>query len=369
VRSGASEQINKPNYMTPLDTLRAFAVAGVAWYHWAPPNLQFGIPWYVGVDLFFVISGFLITGILLDCRWPQDTAENPQRRFSLRQFYIRRFLRIFPLYYMVLLGLFLWDMKPVRETIFWHLFYGSNFYILNHGWLGPLSHFWSLSVEEQFYIFWPLLILFAPHKRLAPLVAGIILIAPLFRIFVPLFWPSLKLAHILVFGYLDSLGMGAMLAFVWRGKISSQVAVWLIGHRKKILWISLLGYLFTHFMGPMAWKPIRWIEAFGSTFLALLFICVIHSVAGGVAGVWGKVLRFRPFLYLGKISYGLYIFHNIPVLATILSTTPGFWGVYAIVPARIALQTVSTIAISMLSWHLLESPINSLKRKFPYVSK
>jgi peptidoglycan/LPS O-acetylase OafA/YrhL len=359
--------MNKPNYMTPLDALRAFAVAGVAWYHWAPQRLHFGIPWYLGVDLFFVISGFLITGILLDCRWPQGAEENSQKGFSLRQFYIRRFLRIFPLYYLVLLGLFLWDMKPVRETILWHLFYGSNFYILNHGWQGPLSHFWSLSIEEQFYIFWPLLVLFAPRKRLVPLVVGIILFAPLFRIFLPIFRPSLKLAHILVFGYLDSLGMGALLAFIARRKLSPKVAAWLTGHKNKIMWVSLLGYLLTHFMSPITWKPISWIEAFSSTFLAVLFICLIHSVSGGVSGIWGKVLGFRPFLYLGKISYGLYVFHNIPILATILSTTPGFWEAYKIVPVQLALQTASTIAISILSWHLFESPINSLKRKFPYV--
>ena len=143
-----------------LDALRGIAVAAVAYSHWIAPRYQFGIRWgTAGVTLFFVLSGYLISGILLDCRTQSD------RPFALRSFYARRFLRIFPLYDLVLLILFAVNLPPVRQTIFWHLTYLSNFYFLHHGgWHGPISIFWTLAVEEQFYLFWPAILLFVPNR-------------------------------------------------------------------------------------------------------------------------------------------------------------------------------------------------------------
>jgi peptidoglycan/LPS O-acetylase OafA/YrhL len=141
-------------YMPQLDGLRALAVAAVAWWHWAPPEYHFQIPWGdLGVQLFFVLSGFLITAILWHGR--SEYQRLGQRGFlTLRRFYMRRFLRIFPLYYAVVLMTALIGIKSVRETFFWNIAYLSNFYLFLRGeWRGPISHFWSLAVEEQFYLF------------------------------------------------------------------------------------------------------------------------------------------------------------------------------------------------------------------------
>jgi len=363
-------RVKKSNYMTQLDTLRTFAVASVAWHHWAPHSLHFGLPWYVGVNLFFVLSGFLITGILLDCRWP-SLDENHHRLHSMRQFYIRRFLRIFPLYYMVLLVLFLFDIKPVRETITWHLFYCTNFYFVHHGgWHGQISHFWSLSVEEQFYIFWPLLVLFSPRRKLVPLIAGLILLSPAYRIFIALFLPSVKVPEVLVFANFDSLGMGALLAVLRHPKIHFRPAPWLKAHRRLITVLSFCSYACLYVVYRTVWSPV-WIEALEYTFLAVFFACVIHAVSKGLRGIGGKILGFRPFLYLGKISYGLYIFHNLAVYAVAgtlaILHVPPQWA--ASLPVRLILLSFWTVSASALSWHLLESPVNNLKRKFPYVRK
>jgi peptidoglycan/LPS O-acetylase OafA/YrhL len=354
--------------MTQLDSLRTFAVAIVAWVHWGPPSLHFGLPWYVGVNLFFVLSGFLITGILLDCRWPAG-AENPRRVFSMRQFYIRRFLRIFPLYYMVLLALFLFNIEPVRKTIVWHLFYGTNFYFMHHGgWHGQISHFWSLSVEEQFYVFWPLLVLFTPRKKLVLLVGGLILLSPVYRIFMSLVLPSVKVTEVMTIANFDSLGMGAMLSLLRHPKIRFQPADWLKRHKRLIAWLSFGCYVCIYVVYRRLWSTM-WIEALECTFLAVFFACIVHAVSKGVGGIRGKILGFRPFLYLGKISYGLYIFHNLAVFTVIPTLNilhlPGSWAGF--LPVRLLLEVSWTVAASALSWHLLESPINNLKRKFPYV--
>jgi peptidoglycan/LPS O-acetylase OafA/YrhL len=360
--------MNKQNYMIQLDTLRTLAVAGVALQHWVPERFQLGLPWGVGVILFFVISGFLITGILLDCRWPA-LVENPQKALSLRQFYIRRFLRIFPLYYTVLLILFIFNAIPVRETIFWHLCYGTNFYFLNRGWQGSIGHFWSLSVEEQFYVVWPFLILFVPRKRLLPLVAGVVLLSPAYRILVSLFWPSIKLPGILVFANFDSLGLGALLALIRHSKVAFHPAKWLIRHTNAILWFSLSAYVCIYVVQHTSLNSI-WIGAFEYTFLSAFFACAVQAVSGGICGIGGKILEFRPFLYLGKISYGLYVFHGLimPALKTvILPIVPGLSRVWDFLPCRITLAALSTVAISAFSWHLFERPINNLRQKFPYV--
>lgn len=152
------EQGRPPAYMPHLDGLRAFAVGLVIYSHWMPGHYQFKLPWgSAGVQLFFVLSGFLITGILLRCR------TSVARLSALRAFYVRRILRIFPLFYCVLLLAYVLNIEPVRETVFWHLPYLSNFYFFSIGrWDGDISHFWSLAVEEQFYLFWPAIVMFVP---------------------------------------------------------------------------------------------------------------------------------------------------------------------------------------------------------------
>jgi peptidoglycan/LPS O-acetylase OafA/YrhL len=150
--------------MAQLDGLRAVAVGAVMLQHfWLGAGLfDFGA---MGVRLFFVLSGFLITGILLKSRELLDSGEQ-RPSFALGRFYIRRFLRIFPLYYAVLLAAWLLRLWGTRGEMGWHLAYLTNVDLFLRGrWWGDISHFWSLAVEEQFYLVWPLVILLAPRRR------------------------------------------------------------------------------------------------------------------------------------------------------------------------------------------------------------
>ncbi|MGH7802858.1 MAG: acyltransferase family protein, partial [Candidatus Binatia bacterium] len=138
-----------------LDALRAFAVTLVVWSHAVGGEVGVGalrVGGYHGVTLFFVISGFLITGILLDARAAAARA-GTSAGFALRAFYARRFLRIFPVYYAVLLVTFALGFDAVREELGWHLAYLSNWHFAARGEFGiSTSHLWSLAVEEQFYL-------------------------------------------------------------------------------------------------------------------------------------------------------------------------------------------------------------------------
>src|SRR5574342_405535 len=168
-----------------LDGLRAIAFLLVFALH--TDYLQVG---WVGVQFFFVLSGFLITGILLDMK------KSLQPREYFAKFYGRRFLRIFPLYYFYLLlmsGIAIWlisiayrpnymklFLDQVRYAVFYvyDFFFATNIVKNSHF----LDHFWSLSVEEQFYIFWPLLILLVPEKSLKKLFLGFVILGPLLRL-------------------------------------------------------------------------------------------------------------------------------------------------------------------------------------------
>ena len=207
-------QNDRADYMPQLDGLRAFAVGAVLFHHFFQPARIGGVDLaLLGVWLFFVLSGFLITGILLRSRDQVDYSGSPSG-FVLRQFYVRRFLRIFPLYYSVLFMAATIDLGDVRDTILWHLTYLSNYLFAARQYWGPMTaHFWSLSVEEQFYILWPALILFAPRRLLLKLIISAIAIGPIFRVAAHFFdfnW----IARLTVLpASFDALGLGALLAY------------------------------------------------------------------------------------------------------------------------------------------------------------
>ncbi|MGL6095124.1 MAG: acyltransferase family protein, partial [Fimbriiglobus sp.] len=213
-------------YIPQLDGLRTLAVLAVMIHHWAPrttAKLAFGPG---GVQLFFVLSGFLITGILVRAR---DRAPTPAgRRFALRAFYARRFLRIFPLYYAVILAGCLADIPPFRSTVGWTATYLSNIYFfIRQEWHGPITHFWSLAVEEQFYLGWPLVVLFCPPARLKPVVYTAIAGSVVYQVVMATMLPEVKMARVIPVAALDALGGGALLAVLGAGTAAgARLAHW-----------------------------------------------------------------------------------------------------------------------------------------------
>lgn len=362
--------------MPQLDSLRFFAVLGVLVSHyWIPQNL----PWLfkdmdwgsIGVRLFFVLSGFLITGILLDCRqMAEDTFQSPLH--FVRQFYFRRFLRIFPIYYFVIVLALLFNVPPAREIWAWLVSYTSNIYItVSNTWIGQFSHFWSLAVEEQFYLFWPWLILFFPRRRLSLIILLLIFLAPVFRLYAyevhrldvsPFDFKSgtFTLAN------LDSLCMGALLAFVSQSNISKKT----IRNYSSgiVLPLGLLLYLTSLVLYHYRIKPAVFFSL-NDLAVSMIFVWLISATAVGFQGFLGKVLEFAPLRYLGKISYGIYVYHYfvpfliIPFLGALgfRYDTPG--------PTNFLLSSLVAIGLASLSWRVIELPINNLKRHFRYSPK
>ncbi len=347
-----------------LDGLRAVAVSAVLlehffWGHY----LTHALPWgWLGVRLFFVISGFLITSILLECREISETTGIPKRR-SIRQFYARRALRILPLYYLVLFSAAAIGVAPVRETFAWLATFTSNIYFALRGeWLPPVTHLWSLAVEEQFYLVWPWVILFVPRRHLPRVMLAAVGIALLWRTLSVAAGHAAVTTWVATPGSLDTLAMGSLLAIVRRPPHS----VFTQPRRFAGLCLAIGAPLMVLTLGlHLAGISLSTRLVLSDLAMALSFTWLVSRAADGFEGWGGRLLNLAPVRYLGKISYGVYVYHLF-VKLLLPGTLVRIGLSYPSGLAGELLTTGATIAIASASWHLFELPINSLKSHFPY---
>lgn len=288
-------------YMPQLDVLRAIAVALVIIQHWfyAFKIFRFLPEGELGVKLFFVLSGYLITRILLDYKQRVLTG-NMSMVQSLKKFYYRRFLRIFPIYYLLLFLLYLIYPSKISDSFVWHFFYLSNyfFYFINHGW-GYVSHFWSLSVEEQFYIFWPFVILLSKRKYLLGIIIGTTLLGILFR---ATNFSHSYMYYILTPACFDALGLGALLALKYDW-ITTKIKTMSVTYFVTLL-LSIGLIIYFHTLGKIVFNQI---------FLGL-FIAIFSFLAVAKLSIGSKfhfIFENRILIFIGKISYGIYLYHNL----------------------------------------------------------
>jgi peptidoglycan/LPS O-acetylase OafA/YrhL len=349
-------------HMVQLDALRALAVLAVLVAHLSPrSSTVFKIAKLIdlgglGVRLFFVISGFLITGILLRSKSYAERNRLPVT-YSFRQFYVRRILRIFPLFYLVLSVAALLDILPVRQTFAWNATYLTNFYIFLNGWNGSINHLWTLAVEEQFYLVWPWIILLTDRRNLRTAFLVTIGIGPVFRLVCGLCTGN-EAAAILPFSCLDTLGMGAVLA-LYKDQIGRERCgkypfgtVGLLTGLAVLLVFVLLGVMNR---GMLVREVIFDIGA------ALIGGWIIWNASIGIGGVIGKFFKIRPLLYIGTISYGIYLYHNFVLHFMFMR----FSILHSTFVATLLIGGI-TILLAALSWHFFERPINNLKRYFKY---
>jgi peptidoglycan/LPS O-acetylase OafA/YrhL len=349
-----------------IDSLRAFAVLLVLWTHTVGTTLRIGehrIGGYHGVLLFFVISGFLITDILLGARSAVESC-GMTRGGVLRAFYARRFLRICPVYYAVLVVAWVVGYPDVRASFGWHIAYLSNWHFAWHGEFGrSTAHLWSLAVEEQFYLVWPWFALLAPGRVLPRVIGAMILAGPVSRLLLDSADVNRLATWTTTPTVTDALGLGCLLAYAgWKASardrmaLSSLIAGLLLGGLSQVLYFLGIAPSMRFAINPLAW--------------AFVFVWLVHQAAVGVRGVIGKFLRARPFVFLGTISYGVYLMHLFIVSAVIvcesrLGLPSGtFKGVLLF-----TVVTVIAVSASALSWRFFEAPINSLKDRFPYVPR
>jgi peptidoglycan/LPS O-acetylase OafA/YrhL len=363
-----------------LDGLRAIAILLVFFLH--ADYVYIG---WVGVQLFFVLSGFLITGILLRMK------ENESTKNYFKKFYGRRFLRIFPVYYLYIVlmlavtGLLIHIgyrkayMQLFQEQVPYALTYVYNLYNASRVYSGEsrlIGHFWSLSTEEQFYIFWPLILFLTPKKHLKKLFWGALLIGPLFRLGVtalfkytgaPFLYDKVGVViYVLPFSQIDAFALGAMITQFKFPKAKLQfftllVLLPVIGlatqyYSTGALEIpSALGFLF-----PLQYDLK---QVWGYLYLNYLFALLIYLVVR--EKLFLRLLETKAMQYIGKISYGLYVYHYATIW--FLARIRDFNLSEPIAkPLTLIISAIVTFLLAHLSYKYFEKPILDLKdRYFP----
>jgi peptidoglycan/LPS O-acetylase OafA/YrhL len=344
--------------MPELDGLRAIAVAAVIVAHYTPSYyaLKTILPWgALGVSLFFSLSGFLITGILLRARAAVERGD-ATRSGVLKSFYARRVLRIFPVFYLALLIGVVADLPGFRGLWPWHATFTTNVLGL---WpeidRGSATHFWTLAVEEQFYLALPWLIMFLPRRALLPALVLAFVAGPVSRAATGTFVPTI--------GFLDQLAAGALLAYASDPHFGSESF-----RRRGLIAATILG------LPLMALSTDPWGAALlGSAHKtlqhlswALVFTALVAGASRGLPWALGRVMRTRPLTSVGKVSYGVYVYHFlVPTLLPALTVAAGF--TYPSDPKlTIPLHLLATAAMTAASWCVLERPLLRLKDRFGY---
>lgn len=356
-----------------LDGLRAVAVTAVVVYHcrviakpessWQTLYFQIADMGWAGVDLFFVLSGFLITRILL---YTKDD------KHYFRQFYIRRALRIFPLYYLSIILIpvifFVFDASgSIEVASFPYWFHLQNWLrLLELGVEEKLGHFWSLGVEEQFYLLWPALILFAAQRNIVHQTCLALLGATFaIRAVLVLSWQSVG-AYSATISRLDGLVVGALLAFLlYRDgtletrRLTAGWTIALIGG-----FIFLFAILGPGFNGLDPIVLLLGLLPVAFCFGSVLILALTTRPDGGLR----LFLRSSPLRFVGKISFGVYVFHW-PLVLLFRRIWPtdgtGFWVNQM---SFLAIVLTTSLAVAWLSYRLFEKPILDLKDRLAPLS-
>ena len=345
----------KHTYYPSLDGLRTLAVGIVLAAHGGVPYFRSG---GVGVDLFFVLSGFLITAIL-------TTEYGEQGAMSFRNFYARRFLRLAPALFLtctlVAVGMILLERRFPGTEIALALSYTANwalaFYKFHLTWL---NHCWSLSIEEQFYLIWPIVILAlergvkANRTKMWMLITGALMVAVYRASRVGIY--SDERINFGLDTRMDVLMTGAALAYFVRSVadtgLSDLQSRWL---GRFLAPLALAGVLAV--IHIVTWYS-PWMGRIGYVLVAGAAALVIADLVIGRHSVLAGLFGLGFMVYVGRISYGLYLFH-LPIFYMVEKLMPA-----ASLPVRLTVKLVVSVVIAAASFRWVEKPILRLKRLF-----
>jgi len=346
-------------YIKQLDAIRAFAIFTVIAAHWFPQGsiLKEIGEMFDAPSIFFILSGFLITKILLADRTKAERL-GYSRRIIFKNFFIKRILRIFPAYFLLIFLVYVIDTSKSIDYRY-YLTFTSNFHIYEQQSWGPLTHLWSLAVEEQFYLGWPWIILLMKRKYLPYAIIFFILIGIISQRVLP----ENDFSQILTFTCFDTLGLGALLAWIVDKNPKSLPKVCSILSVSSIL--SFILILINFSVGKYYFLSNRTLMAIIMMWMLAYFLRQNRNATGG-----SLVFTNERLITIGKVSYGIYLYHNVLPYYT--------WNVffrvnkYLPIPSGLIYNPyllfienlIVLVCITWLSWKFVEMPIQRLKKYF-----
>ena len=341
-------------YQPQFDGLRALAVLTVMVDHFSADVPNFPLPDSIhlgttGVRLFLVLSGYFITASLRRARDRMEANSLSSGR-AIRAFYWRRFLRISPAYVVFAAIALILNVGTIRHNWAW-VFTGTVNWLIawSNQWPLTISHLWSICVQEQFYLLWPLLILLLPRRWVLHGIVTVALVGVVFRIGCVIFSVPMIARWVLPFGSLDSLGAGAALGWCG-GRLRPSRAGWPLA----TICLSMLAVAATWRNGD----PTRLRSILVEPLEASAFVILVARTATGFGGPIARFLTNPGLVFAGRISYGLYIYHILIAMVFNRWLPSPMRFLIAIPSLRLIVFGMATLLVSALSWWFLEQPIN-----------
>lgn len=344
-----------------LDGIRAVAMVGICWDHWCPAGWPRIFPFEVFLFFFLVLTGYLITGSLLREQERHRGLGGAWRLKALKNYQLRRGLRILVPYYLALLLGLLVCAPDLFVNFGWYFFHLSNLHMATLSyWPTGTNHFWSLAMQQQFYLIWPFVIWFTPRKWLILTLLGFSMVGPFSRMFQDSFNPWFASPQLLTWMAFDYFGVGSLLALAIHEKMpwQSRRLKWVVGS-------GLVGYCLivtAHRLHLPTWG----FRAFQQSFLSLALCGLIAIGTLGLPGRWKWLFENPAIQRVGQLSYGIYLFHNLAPLVTgklfwFLWSAPfnNDWGAVL----RVAIFAIVTWMLALACWKWVESPLQAVRSR------
>jgi len=339
-------------YFKGLNGLRAIAALGVVISHVASIQTYFH---HYAVIIFFTLSGFLITYLLL-------AEKDRTATIDLKKFYARRILRIWPLYFFYILLVFFIHTYLIGDRVInadylgYFLVFFQNIPI-TYLRKSPtdMSHLWSIGIEEQFYLFWPLVLTFIKNKKrfLIIFIIAALIIQAIVKVY------TIKTGDISLFYFLssfrfDCMAIGALFATLYFEKNT------ILLHQTNSMWIPIAFWISVLFASIYKFNlfPI-YSDEIGSLITAAFIVNQVTNTKKR------SVLENKPMIFIGKISYGIYIYHIL--MCSLLLHIFKIYGIHPYFKLLIPAVLILTILVSYLSYELLEKPFLKIKAKYAVV--
>lgn len=303
-----------------LDGWRAFAVAGVMWVHWSPVPWHKSLPFELGLFYFLTLTGFLLTRILLRERTTGEAFPEKWRWPYYLRFQKRRMTRILIPCYAAMLFAIAVGASDIRQHPFAYFLHWVNFHIAYlPEWPSGTSHYWTLAMQVQFYLAWPIVVFLVPRRWLGAAMVAAVAMAPLSRFVIHRWFPEIIHGQAIPTTAMDYFGCGALLALAMeRGMPADDKRLRLAA------WLAFAGYAVLYTFLELG-RPLPVLGYFQQTLISITFAGLIAASIAGFHGTCGKILEHPVVQRVAQLSFGLYLFHA-PVPLLLGWVLPWLWA-------------------------------------------